>query len=373
MDLRFTAEQDAFRREVRAWLEENLTPEFDAARGRGGPGDEHAGFDVRLAWERKLGAAGWNCVGWPREYGGRGASLIEQLIFDEECARAAAPVRVGIVGEGLLGPTLIAHGTDDQRRRFLPPIVRAEELWCQGYSEPNAGSDLANVQTRAVLDGDEWVITGQKVWTSLAHWADWCFVLCRTEWTAPKHKGLSYLLVPMRQPGIEVRPIVQITGTSEFNEVFFDGARTPAGHVVGAVNDGWRVAMHTLAAERGLGVLSQQLHVERQLTDVTEAARKAGLTADAIVRQRLAALWTGVRLMRWNALRAIEGGVSPSVLKLHWAPLYQRIGELAYDVAAEWEPLFLFTRSTTIYGGSDEIQRNIIGEQVLGLAKEPRP
>ena len=379
MDLRFTDEQEAFRAEVREWLAENLTPEFDAARGRGGPGDEHAEFELRLAWERKLGAAGWNCVGWPPEFGGRGASVIEQLIFDEECVRAGAPVRVGIIGEGLLGPTLIAHGTDEQRRRFLPPIVRGEELWCQGYSEPDAGSDLANVKTRAVRDGDEWVITGQKVWTSLAHWADWCFVLCRTDQSAPKHKGLSYLLVPMRQPGIEIRPIVQITGTSEFNEVFFDGARTPADHIVGDVNNGWRVAMHTLVAERGLGVLSQQLNVERQLTQIIELARKLGADTEPMLRQQLADAWSGVRIMRWNALRAISDGLSPSVLKLHWGPLYRRIGELAMAVLgagalvdSEFHSLFLFTRSTTIYGGSDEIQRNIIGEQVLGLPREPR-
>ena len=379
MDLRFTPAQEAFRAEVREWLADNLTPEFDAARGRGGPGDEHAEFELRLEWERRLGRAGWNCVGWPAEFGGRGATVIEQLIFDEECVRASAPVRVGIIGEGLLGPTLIAHGTDEQRRRFLPPIVRGEELWCQGYSEPDAGSDLANVQTKAVLDGDEWVITGQKVWTSLAHWADWCFVLCRTDASAPKHKGLSYLLVPMRQPGVEIRPIVQITGTSEFNEVFFDEARTPADHVVGEVNDGWRVAMHTLAAERGLGVLSQQLNVDRQLTHITEIARKLGADRDPVLRQRLADAWSGVRIMRWNALRAIAGDVGASVLKLHWGPLYRRIGELGVDVLGagalvdgDLHPLFLFTRSTTIYGGSDEIQRNIIGEQELGLPRGPR-
>jgi alkylation response protein AidB-like acyl-CoA dehydrogenase len=227
VDLRFSAEDEAFREEARAWLTEKLQGEFAVVRGRGGPGDEHSLFEERLAWERALGAAGWTGISWPKEYGGRGLSLTQQVIFYEEYARADGPGRVGIVNEGLLGPTIIAFGTDDQKRRFLPPILKGEEIWCQGYSEPNAGSDLANVQTRAELDGDEWVIDGQKVWTSLAHWADWCFVLCRTDRDAqPKHRGISYLLVPMRQPGIDIRPIVQITGTSEFNEVFFDGART---------------------------------------------------------------------------------------------------------------------------------------------------
>lgn len=203
MDLSFTPAEEAFRREVRAWLEEALSGEYKILRGRGGPGDEHALFDERHAWEKKLGAAGYTCVGWPKEHGGRGASLAEQVIYFEEYARARAPGRLGHIGEGLLGPTVIAFGSDEQKKRFLPPVVRGEELWCQGYSEPNAGSDLANVQTRAVLVGEDWEVTGQKIWTSLAQHADHCFVVCRTDPAAPKHKGISYLLVPMRQPGIE--------------------------------------------------------------------------------------------------------------------------------------------------------------------------
>jgi alkylation response protein AidB-like acyl-CoA dehydrogenase len=208
-------------------------------------------FEERLAWERALGAARWTCLSFPEEYGGRDATLLQQVIFYEEYARAGGPGRVGIVGEGLIGPTILHFGTEEQKRRFLPRIASGEEIWCQGYSEPNAGSDLANVQTRAERDGDEWVITGQKIWTSLAHWADWCFVLCRSDRDAPRHRGISYVLVPMHQPGIEIRPIVQITGTSEFNEVFFDGARTAIDNVVGDVNAGWKVAMGTLAFERG--------------------------------------------------------------------------------------------------------------------------
>jgi len=255
MDLRSTAELDAFRAEARDWLVAALDGEFRVVRGRGGPGDEHALFEERLAWEKALGAAGWTCLQWPKEYGGRDASLLEQVVFYEEYARAGGPGRVGLVGEGLIGPTILHFGTDEQRARFLPRIASGEEQWCQGYSEPNAGSDLANITTRAERDGDEWVIDGQKVWTSLAHWAQWCFVLARTDRDAPRHRGISYLLVPMDQPGIEIRPIEQITGTSEFNEVFFDGARTRSDLVVGEVNGGWKVAMGTLAFERGASTL----------------------------------------------------------------------------------------------------------------------
>ena len=217
VDLRFSDEDEAFRAEARDWLVPRLDGEFAVVKGRGGPGDEHMLFDERLAWEQELGRGGWIGISWPTEYGGRGLSLTQQVIFYEEYARAGGPGKVGIVGEGLLGPTVIQFGTEEQKQRFLPPILAGTEIWCQGYSEPNAGSDLANVSTRADLDGDEWVIEGQKVWTSLAHTSDWCFVVARTDREAPKHKGLSYLLVPMDQPGIEIRPIVQITGTSEFN------------------------------------------------------------------------------------------------------------------------------------------------------------
>ena len=392
MDLRFSAEDEAFRAEVRQWLDDHLAGEFASLRGRGGPGDEHADFEGRRAWERALGRAGWTCVGWPREHGGRGAGLHQQVIFYEEYARARAPARVGIVGEGLLGPTLIAFGSEAQKRRFLPPIVRGDELWCQGYSEPNAGSDLANVATRAVLDGDEWVVTGQKVWTSLAHWSDWCFVLCRTDLDAPKHRGISYLLVPMRQPGVEVRPIVQLTGTSEFNEVFFDGARTGAADVVGDVNGGWKVAMRTLAFERGASTLGQQLAFENELRHVTEIARKNGASADPVMRQRLARAWIGLRIMRFNALRTLSAMQGDEltregmITKLYWAAWHRELGELAMDVLgpeaelAEDAPyeltglqrLFLFTRADTIYGGSNQVQRNIIGERALGLPAEPR-
>ena len=238
MDLRFSAEDEAFRDEVRTFLEDSLRHDFAEVRGRGGPGDDDCLFEERLAWERHLGANGWTCVAWPKEHGGRGLSLHQQVVYFEEYARARAPGRIGHIGETLLGPTLIAFGTDEQQARFLPGIVAGTELWCQGYSEPGAGSDLANIQTRAELVDGRWLIDGQKVWTSQAHWADWCFVLARTNRDAAKHKGISYLLVPMRQDGVEIRPIHQVTGDSEFNEVFFSGATTDADHVVGDVDGG---------------------------------------------------------------------------------------------------------------------------------------
>ena len=392
MHLSFSAEDEAFRREVADWLAVNLRGGFAELRGRGGPGDEHALLDERLAWERVLGEAGWIAVGWPTEYGGRGASLLRQVIFHEEYARAGGPGRLAHIGEGLLGPTLIAFGSEEQKHRFLPPIARGEAIWCQGYSEPNAGSDLANVQTRARLEGDEWVIDGQKVWTSWAQWADWCFVLCRSDPEAPKHRGLSYLLVPMRQPGVEIRPIVQMTGDSEFSEVFFDGARTAAENVVGSPGEGWKVAMGTLAFERGASTLGQQLAFQNEFDEIIGIARSNGAAREPVMRQRLADAWIGLQIQRYNALRMLsndEGnglGREAMITKIYWATWHRSLGKLAMDVLgpeaeiAQGAPydltrlqrLFLFTRSDTIYAGSNEIQRNLIGERALGLPREPR-
>jgi alkylation response protein AidB-like acyl-CoA dehydrogenase len=402
--VRLSPQDEDFRQRVRQWLADNLTGPFAELRGAGGPGREHENFAERLAWNQHLAAAGWTCLGWPAECGGRGASLMQQVIFHEEYARAGAPAPVGIVGEELLGPTLIALGTPEQRRRFLPPIAGARQLWCQGYSEPGAGSDLAAVATRATLDGDSWVITGQKIWTSLAHVADWCFVLARTEPGSRRSAGLSYLLVPMRQPGITVRPIRQLTGTAEYNEVFFDGARTERDLVVGRPGDGWQVARATLALERGVAMLGQQVGFRRELAELTELARQSGRSADPVIRDKLARLWIGLEVMRAYALTVLacppgcgpgagdcsasgSTGAESSVLKLLWSRWHQRLGELAmavpgaaslvargapYDLGP-WQRLFLFSRAQTIYGGSDEIQRNIIAEQVLGLPRETRP
>jgi alkylation response protein AidB-like acyl-CoA dehydrogenase len=392
VQLHFSDEDEAFRAEARDWLTDQLAGQFAVVRGRGGPGDEHALFEERLAWERALGEAGWTCLSWPKEYGGRDVTLLQQVIFYEEYARAGGPGRVGLVGEGLIGPTILHFGTDAQRKRFLPKIASGEELWCQGYSEPNAGSDLANLSTRAERDGDEWVISGQKVWTSLAHWSQWCFVLARTDRDAPRHRGISYLLVPMDQPGVEIRPIEQITGTSEFNEVFFDGARTPVENVVGEVNGGWKVAMGTLAFERGALTLGQQLGFLNEWNEILAIAHEREITADPIVRQRLVQSRIELEIMRYTALRGLSametGAMTPvtAISKLYWASVHRRLGELAMDVAGPWSEVgdalpydltraqaaFLYSRADTIYGGSNQIQRNIIGERVLGLPPEPK-
>ena len=374
-----------FRASVRQWLADNLVGEFAALRGVGGPGREHEAYEQRRAWDRHLAAAGWTCLGWPVEHGGRGLSLDQQVIFHEEYALAAAPSRINHFGEELLGPTLIKFGTSAQCQRFLPRIKAVDELWCQGYSEPGAGSDLASVSTSAVLDGDEWVITGQKVWTSFAHVADWIFVLARTTPGSRRHEGLSYLLVPMNQPGVQVRPIVQLTGTAEFNEVFFDGARTARDLVVGEVGDGWRVAMGTLAFERGVATVGQQVGFRRELAALVELARKTGVIEDPVLREKLARARVGLEVMRAHAMRTL-GSVRPgtaSVSKLVWANWHQALGELAMEIRGaaslvhtgdldEWQRLFLFSRADTIYGGSNEIQRNIIAERVLGLPREPK-
>jgi alkylation response protein AidB-like acyl-CoA dehydrogenase len=377
---------EEFRAEVRGWLADNLVGEFAALRGLGGPAREHEAFEERRAWNQHLAAAGLTCLGWPVKHGGRGLPTAHRVAFYEEYARADAPVKVNHFGEELLGPTLIAFGTPEQQQRFLPRILDVTELWCQGYSEPGAGSDLANVSTTAELDGDQWVINGQKVWTSLAHLSQWCFVIARTEKGSKRHAGLSYLLVPLDQPGVQVRPIVQITGTSEFNEVFFDDARTGADLVVGQPGDGWRVAMGTLTFERGVSTLGQQIVYARELARLAEFAQRNGAAEDPFIRERLTRAWTGLRAMRSYALATMDAEQpgQDNVSKLLWANWHRDLGELAMDVIGkpgmimsdgeldEWQRLFLFTRADTIYGGSNEIQRNIIAERVLGLPREVR-
>lgn len=398
MDLTYSEEDQAFRAEVRAWLEEHLTGDWAALRGLGGAGRDHEAHDERVAWNRLLAEHGWTCVGWPTEHGGRGLSLTQQVIFHEEYAKADAPVRVNHLGEELLGPTLMAFGTPAQQERFLPRIVAVEELWAQGYSEPDAGSDLANVQTRARLDGGDWVVDGQKVWTSNAHLSQWAFVLCRTEPGSQRHHGLSFLLVPLDQEGVEVRPIEQLTGGSEFNEVFFTGARTSADLVVGGPGKGWKVAMALLGFERGVSVLAQVVGFARELDGVVELARDNGCIDDPVLRDRLAGLKVELEVLRRQAMRGLSsdtgsdsgsdsGGAGPSVFKLVWANWHKRLGDVAMDVLGagglttatasgyeldRWQRLFLFSRADTIYGGSDEVQRNILAERVLGLPREAR-
>ena len=393
MKLGFTPKEERFRAEAAAWLEAQLSGPFRDLRGKTGQSGQ---AQRRRAWERALGAAGWSCIGWPEAYGGRDASLAEQVIFAEEYARAGAPGRLGYMGVELAGPTILAFGTEAQKRRFLPPIARGEELWCQGYSEPSAGSDLANVRTRAVLQaggaGGEWVVNGQKTWTSFAQFADWCFVLCRSEEGSRAHRGLSYLLIPMHQPGVTVRPIRQMTGGADFNDTFFADARTDADNIVGTAGDGWKVAMGTLSFERGVSTLGQQMNFANELRAIVSAAEANGLIHDPEIRQRLAHAYIGLRLMRYSALRmlsSVEAGKLSNeayTYKIFWASWRKKLGVLALDVlgprgeiaagtAYEWEllpRLFLGSRADTIYGGTNQIQRNIIAERALGLPRESR-
>jgi alkylation response protein AidB-like acyl-CoA dehydrogenase len=379
-------EVQEFRAEVRQWLADNLVGDFAALKGLGGPGREHEAFDERRAWNQHLAAAGLTCLGWPEEHGGRGLTVAHRVAFYEEYALANAPDKVNHLGEELVGPTLIAYGTPEQQQRFLPTILDVTELWSQGYSEPGAGSDLANVATTAELVGDQWVVNGQKVWTSLAHWAQWCFVIARSEKGSKRHAGLSYLLIPLDQPGVEIRPIIQLTGDSEFNEVFFDDARTDASLVVGEPGDGWRVAMGTLTFERGVSTLGQQIRYARELSGIVELAKKTGAVDDPVIREKLTRSWVGLKAMRSYAMATmdVERPGQDSVSKLLWANWHRELGEIAMDVQGkaglllddgqfdEWQRLFLFSRSDTIYGGSNEIQRNIIAERVLGLPREAR-
>jgi alkylation response protein AidB-like acyl-CoA dehydrogenase len=396
MKLSFSAEDEQFREEVAAWLNANLTGEFAKLKYRGGPGDEHTYPKERQQWEKKLAEGGWTCVGWPKEYGGRGCSIEQQVIFFEEYARAGAPGRVGHIGEGLTGLTLIAFGTEQQKQKYLPGIVAGTELWCQGYSEPGAGSDLANVKTKARFDEarGKWILDGQKVWTSLAHESDYCFVIARTDPDSVAHKGLGFFLVKMDQPGIEVRPIEQITGTSEFNEVFFDGAECDAEDIVGAPGDGWKVAMGLLGFERGVSTLGQQMQFQNEFDQVVALARENGAAQDPAIRQRIARAHTELKIMRYNAMRMLSGqsGSDGSlqkealIYKLFWATWHRSLGELAMDVMgpeceileggpyelSRLQSMYLFVRSDTIYGGTNQIQRNIIAERGLGMPKEPR-
>ncbi len=396
MKLSFSPADEQFRQEVASWLRDNLTGDFEKLKYRGGPGDEHTFPEERKVWEQKLAAGGWTCVGWPQEYGGRGCSIEQQVIFFEEYARAGAPGRVGHIGEGLTGPTLIAFGTQEQKEKYLPGIVAGTQLWCQGYSEPGAGSDLANVKTRARFDEAQgkWLINGQKVWTSLAHESDYCFVLARTDPDSVAHKGLGFFLVAMDQPGIEVRPIVQITGTSEFNEVFFDDAQCDAGDIVGAPGEGWKVAMGLLGFERGVSTLGQQMQFQNELDEVVRQARCNGAAQDPIIRQRIARAHAELKIMRYNSMRMLSGQSGSDgalqkealIYKLFWATWHRSLGELAMDVLgpeceilegapyalSRLQSMYLFVRSDTIYGGTNQIQRNIIAERGLGMPKEPR-
>ena len=403
MDFSLAPAELAFKDEVRTWLEEHLVGEFAELRGRGGTGQEDIPPQLLIEWERELAKGNWLGLGYPVDLGGRECTLFEQVIFHMTYVESRAPGRLPNMGLTLAGPTIVAYGTDAQRQRFIPKILSGEEMWCQGYSEPDAGSDLANVKARAVLDGDEWIINGQKVWTSLAQYSDWCFVVCRTDPSSSRHNGLSYLLVPMDQPGIEIRPIVQITGGAEFNEVFFNDARTHSDLVVGEVGKGWEVAMGTLGFERGASTLGQQLAFRTEFDQLIDYAKRTGVIADPVIRQDIAEAYSALEIMRYSNLRMLtvigSGGVpgpEMSIGKLLWSNWHRDLGELmmkvmgtaalaagpdatiSHEKGAEPYPLsamqrtFLYSRAHTIYAGSNEIQRNVIGERVLGLPREPR-
>ena len=409
MDLAYPPEAEAFRTEIRAWLTENLPdgwfePGFELS------GDARARFNAE--WPGRLYAGGWICATWPAEYGGKGLSTMQGVVLAEEFARAKAPLRADFFGDTLVGPTILQWGTEDQKREFLPKILRGEMRWCQGFSEPNSGSDLASLKTSAVLDGDEWVINGQKVWTTGGHHADYCFLLTRTDPDAPKHKGISYLLVPMRQPGVEVRGIVQPDGTAEFCEVFFDDARCPRENVVGGVNEGWKVANSTLAFERGMSATTGYRRFEEEYKLLAARAQAAGLVDDPLVRQRLMRYYTKIQLLRINGLRSLTATLNkvkdPGVAalgatnKMFWTEMHKEAMELSLDLygpaamlvdtgpaSGSWPgtgrdqrrpgypvsammSAFFFSRSETIWGGTSQIQRNIVGERSLGLPKEPQ-
>jgi alkylation response protein AidB-like acyl-CoA dehydrogenase len=396
MDFRDTPSEAALREQVRQWLRENLPAGWGTTVFE--PAHEAERFAFRLDWEKRLHRGGWSGIAWPKEYGGRDASPVEQAIFLEEMARADAPDSVNIIGRNLTGPTLMAHGSPAQKERFLPAILNGEEVWCQGFSEPNSGSDLASVRTRATLDRDAYVVNGQKIWTSFAQYAQWCILLARTDAAAVKHRGLSFLLVDMRTPGITIRPLVQITGESEFSEVFFDDVRVPAENLVGELNQGWKIAMTTLQFERGPEeALPRQVRFHRdlaQLFRVAAATTRGGkpVSADPVVRQKLAASFIELEVMRLTGLRGLsrlakgqELGQESSFAKLYWSHMYQRLLETAIEVAGADSALapgdadapangfyshrFLQSRAMTIYSGTSEIQRNIIAERVLGMPR----
>jgi len=396
MNLNLTDEELRFRDEFRAWLEANIPSGWSGVDVRQ-PESSQERFVFLRAWQKRMAEAGWVGIHWPKEYGGRGASIIQQTIFVEEMARASAPPLVNVLGLSLLGPTLIKYGTPAQKQRFLANILSADEIWCQGYSEPNAGSDLAALRTEAVLEGDHFRVNGQKTWTSFGHHADWCFGVVRTDPDAPKHKGLTYMLIDMHSPGVDVRPLKQMTGESEFNEVFFENVKVPVENVVGNVNGGWEIALATLNFERGTLGASLQITFKRQLDRLIELSRtilRNGKPAseDPIIRQKLAQIYTDVEVFRLNQMRTITRmvktgvpGPEGSIQKIFWSEMNQRMQQAAQEMlgpfgqltresphaidGGQWIHHYLRSRGNTIEAGTSEIQRNIIGHFVLGLPR----
>ena len=392
MDLQLSERHQRFRDDLRAWLAANLErPWRDHLRESGATEDRLV--EVRRAWQRKLHEAGYLGLDWPREWGGRGLTAVEKTIFEEESARADAPPIVNFLGIGLLGPALIHHGTEEQRRRYLPPMLSGEEVWCQGFSEPGAGSDLASLKTAARLEGDDFVVNGQKVWTTFGPWADWIFVLARTD-SKDRYGGISFLLMKLDTPGVTVRPLRQITGESEFGEVFFEEARVPRANIVGKVGEGWKIAMTVLAYERGAMALAYSARYSRDLAALAAACREIGRTGPA-VRDKLGRLVVENEVLRANGLRMlaeIAGGKIPgpeaSLEKLYWSEFDQRFREAALDLLGpggqllrgsdlsrpevDWSREFLWSRAETIFSGSSEVQRNILAKRALALPEGPR-
>lgn len=396
MDFTFTPAQEAFRQELRAWLATNVPP--DAKRLRHLQ-PQASPEDLRFlkAWQKKVYDGGWTGISWPKEYGGRGASLVERMIFDQEMAAYKAPTLMNVLGMEIVGPTLIVHGSEEQKKAHLSKILSGEEIWSQGYSEPNAGSDLGSLRTRAVDHGDYFIVTGQKVWTSLAHYADWCQLLVRTNPDAPKHQGLSCLLVDMKSPGISVRPLRTMTGDSEFNEVFFEDVQVPKANLLGEQDQGWRIIITSLMFERqGLGfyfTFAQKRHYD-DLLEATRRVHRYGepVAADPQIRQKMAQAYIDCELLKLNNYRALTRllrghppGPEGSIAKLQWAEMNQHLQDLAVEIqgahgqlsqgeatapdGAYWQYGFLRARANSIEGGTSEIQRNIIAERVLGLPK----
>jgi len=377
VDFELSPTEKAFRDEARAWLTAN------APRDGDGAGDMKAFIDSRRAWQAKLYAAGYVGLTWPEEYGGRGRSFMDQLIFNDEMIQAHAPINV--IGLGMWGPVVIAHGTEEQKKRYLPPLLSAEEIWCQGFSEPNAGSDLSGLQTRADDKGDHYVVNGQKVWTTLAHVARWCMLLARERKETNPREGLTYLLVDMQSPGIEVRPLVQITGDAEFNEIFFKDVKVPKSQILGEAGNGWAVAMTTLLHERGTLGLALATRAQITAAELAERARKLGRGSDPLVRQKIAQHTIEARALQLNGYRAVTAvkrsgvpGPEGSILKLMWSELNQRMTETAMDMAGSgaqvgdgdgWKYQFLRSRANTIEAGTSEVLRNILAERVLGLPR----
>src|SRR3954453_17519820 len=376
MDLTFTDEQTAFRDELREWLEANPAGTS--------PDDEDAQYEWRRDWQRKLHEGGWAGVHWPTEYGGRGASLMETAIFFEEMGKAGAPLPANVLGLLLAGPTIMIWGSDEQKERYLPPILSAEEIWCQGFSEPDAGSDPAGLKTRAVRDGDDWVITGQKVWTSGAQYSKWCMLVARTDFDAPKHKGLSYFLMDMEQEGVQGRPLVQITGEPEFNELFIEGARIPEENVLGGVGNGWRVALTTLMNERSGLAFFLQVRLRQMLDELIEEAARRELLDDPVVADNLGQLHLKAEILRLTAYRGLTTiekygtpGPEGSLTKWMWSETNQELVQFAADLLGpdaltsgnRWAYELLRARGNTIEGGTTEILKNIVAERVLGLPR----